>query len=416
MTVLDTVGRRAEPLLLYARQVRDRVPGLPRARAVVATVSPVGWGLLASAAVAGWAGAALDWSELQVFSYAAIGALLAAVGFTWGRSTYAVLLDLNATRVVVGERAIGRLLVTNDGSRRVRAARIELPVGANAAGFDLPALSAGEEHDELFAVPTDRRALIVVGPVRSSRGDALGLLRREVRWTAPVDLYVHPRTVRLEGSGAGFVRDLEGRPSRELSNSDVSFHALRPYVPGDDRRYVHWKSSAKTGTWMVRQFEETRRSHIVVSLTTATADYADDEQFELGVSAGASLGLQALRDEKTLTVLTSSGRLRILDGPRLLDDLTTVTTSGRAAGLSRLARSTSQQVLDATVVVLVCGTTSSPGDLRAASAQFGQDVRVVVVRCAPQEQPSYRTVGTGTVITISTLSDLPAAVRRAGTL
>ena len=62
--------------------------------------------------------------------------------------------------------------------------------------------------------------------------------------------------------------------------------------PGDERRYIHWKSTAKTGRYMVRQFEETRRSHLVVALSLAATDYATDEEFELarqrrGQSRGA---------------------------------------------------------------------------------------------------------------------------------
>ena len=35
--------------------------------------------------------------------------------------------------------------------------------------------------------------------------------------------------------------DVEGVASEKLTSSDVSFHALRDYEPGDDRRAVHWR-------------------------------------------------------------------------------------------------------------------------------------------------------------------------------
>ena len=50
--------------------------------------------------------------------------------------------------------------------------------------------------------------------------------------------------------------------------SDLAFHALREYQPGDDRRYVHWRSSAKHGRLLVRQFLDTRRSHLAVVVDT----------------------------------------------------------------------------------------------------------------------------------------------------
>ena len=60
--------------------------------------------------------------------------------------------------------------------------------------------------------------------------------------------------------------------------SDLSFHTLREYVPGDDRRFIHWKSSARNGTLQVREFVQTHRSLVAVVLSGSRADYhwADD--------------------------------------------------------------------------------------------------------------------------------------------
>ena len=110
------------------------------------------------------------------------------------------------------------------------------------------------------------------------------------------------------------LRDLEGQATRVVSNSDLSFHALRDYQPGDDRRHIHWKTTAKTGTLMVRQFEDTRRTHTAVALATEPDDYATEEEFELAVAAAASIGVQALRDERGLTFLAGPGCARRTPG------------------------------------------------------------------------------------------------------
>ena len=81
----------------------------------------------------------------------------------------------------------------------------------------------------------------------------------------------------------------------------MSFHAIREYTPGDSRRQIHWKSTAKTGQLMVRQFEESRRSRMAVVLSLALADYADEDEFELGVSAAASLAPRRCVTDATLT-------------------------------------------------------------------------------------------------------------------
>ena len=166
--------------------------------------------------------------------------------------------------------------------------------------------------------------MIVVGPVRSVRADPLHLLRRRVMWTEPVDLFVHPRTVSLGSSAAGFIRDLEGMPTTELSSADVSFHALRDYVPGDDRRHIHWKTTARTNKLMVRQFEETRRAHLAISLSINTDEYDSEAEFEMAISVAASIGRQAISEQRDLDVLTQKGPLRCETGRNMLDDMTRI--------------------------------------------------------------------------------------------
>jgi len=59
--------------------------------------------------------------------------------------------------------------------------------------------------------------------------------------------------------------------------------------PGDAGRAIHWRSTARVGKLMVRQFEETRRSHLLIVLDLDTDAWASDEEFEIGVSAAASM-------------------------------------------------------------------------------------------------------------------------------
>ena len=390
----------------------------PAVGPVLGTVSGFGWAVLGVTIVAIVAGAALGWRELLVIGFVLLAALLIAIGFAVGRSAYAVRLDLALTRVVVGERAVGRLAVSNTSARTLLPARIELPVGSAFASFQLPRLAPEAEHDELFGIPTGRRAVIVVGPVRSVRGDPLGLLRRELRWTDPVDLFVHPRTVSLGGSSSGFLRDLEGVESRVLSENDVSFHALREYVPGDDRRYIHWKTSARTGKLMVRQFEETRRSHLAIALSTNRADYADgeagDAEFELAVSVCGSLAVQALMEEREITVLTPSSSLHVETGRRLLDELSAVEQSETSREtVVQLAKTTGTAVPQASVAFLLFGSGVTPTQIQASSMHIPLGVRVIAIASRPGERMSLRTLGDITLLTVGDLTDLPRALRRA---
>ena len=205
-----------------------------------------------------------------------------------------------------------------------------------------------------------------VGPVRTVRADPIGLVRREVVWTESAELVVHPRTIGVPSTSTGLIRDLEGTPTRDLTSSDVAFHALREYQPGDERRYIHWKSTAKTGTFMVRQFEQTRRSHLVVALTLATGDYASEEEFELAVSVAGSLGVRAIRDGRTVSVVVSTvtpefAKRKILAvralathvPARLLDELAVVDVAAAALNIRDVARVAADDVDGISVAFLV---------------------------------------------------------------
>lgn len=376
-------------------------------------VSPLGWSVAAAAVAGLLVGRLLGWGEAAALGATAAGVLVVALAMTAGRARYAVTLDLAERRVTVGQRAVGRVEVANAARRYALPSRLELPVGRSVADLAVPALAPRASHEELFAVPTSRRSVVVVGPVRSWRGDPLGLARRTVRWTEPLELYVHPRVVALAGAGAGLLRDLEGQTARELSDADLSFHALRDYVAGDDRRYIHWRTSARRGRLMVKQFEDTRRTLTAVVLADASADYAGDDDLELAVGAAASIGVAAIRDEREVTVLAGPGRLRQQTPPMLLDDFSAFAASDAGAGIHLLGRRVAREAPDASVAVLLTGSVPDEADLRLGARHVPTGTRTLVVRCVPGAAVAAHTQGTLTLGTLGTLDDLPRLLRRA---
>lgn len=423
----DRTGPVADAVVLGARLARIARRTVGRAvTAASAVVTPVGWVALVVAPAALVAGHVLGWVELVVVGTAVVVLLLVAAAFLLGRNAFDVRLDVPHPRVTVGDEAVGVVVVTNPTRRRVLGATVEVPVGPGLAELALPGLRGGESSRQQFTVPTARRGVLRVGPVRTVRGDPVGLARRELDWTEVVEVHVHPRTVSIPSTSTGLVRDLEGTPTRDLSTSDVSFHAIREYQPGDERRTIHWRSTAKTGTYMVRQFEETRRSHLVVALSLATADFAGDEEFELAVSVAGSLGVRAVRDARDLSVVVS-GRtpefakrktleirhLATLTRARLLDDLAVVEESESALGIADVARVAGETVAGVSVAFLVVGSTTPLAELRAASAALPLGVETVAVVCDPEAEPGLRHLGELTVLTIGYLEDLQISLARA---
>lgn len=385
-----------------------------RARAIAAVVRPVGWVILGSAVLLWVVATTLGWEEVMIAAAVLTAVLLISLLFLFGRTTYDVELDLTRSHVVVGERAVGALTLTNSTSRAILPSQVVLPVGSGRGIFQVPRLAPNAAHEELFAIPTSARGVLAVGPVSVLRGDPLGLFERTHDRRQAVDLYVHPRTTSLEGLSLGHLRDLEGLPSQHLARDDVSFHALREYQPGDDLRHVHWKSTARVGSVMVRQYEETRRSHFVVGLSTHPEEYRTPDEFELAISVAGSIGLRALRDSRTLDARVQKGPLRSQSGRRFLDELSALEHSRpREGGIVALAGAIAAHAPQAAVVVLVTGSTSDTADLRLACSRIPFGVRVLaVVADTRVDAPALRRIGDADVLTLGALDQLGGAVRK----
>ncbi len=406
-----------------SRLVEERIRR--EAARVSAVVTPLGWVMLAVVPLAFGFGYALGWVELVAVAWAGAVLIVIASIYLIGRSAFEISLAVPHSRVVVGERATGIISVVNPTRRRLLGVKVEIPVGRGLAELALPSLTRGSVFRHEFVVPTVRRGVMTVGPVRTVRADPVGLVRRELVWTDSAELFIHPRTIGIPSTSTGFIRDLEGNPTRDLSNSDVSFHALREYTPGDERRYIHWKSTAKTGTYMVRQFEETRRSHLVIALSLATADFATQEEFEMAVSVAGSLGARAIRDARTVSVVVSEQTpefakhkvvavraLNTLTRTRLLDDLALVEHSASSIGIRDVARATADDVAGISVAFLVCGSLTTSTEIRAASTKFPSGVEVVAIVCDPETVPGLRRVSGLSVLTIGYLEDLQKSLAR----
>jgi uncharacterized protein (DUF58 family) len=308
-----------------------------RARALIKPITGLGWSVLACGAFAWLTAWWLGWEEMAVLGTAcAVAAGLGLISLFVGKAPLSVALRMDTQRVIAGDPAATTVVATNDGERRMLPIRLETRVGRGMAEIHVPALGRGESHEETFSIRTDRRSVIPVGPVRSVRGDPLGLVRREVRWTGVETLYVHPKKVRVPALSTGWLRDLEGETTNDRSPSDVAFHTLREYVVGDDRRHIHWRTTARQadGRLMVREFVDTRRARIGVVVSMQPEDYASDDELELAVSIAASIGTSALADGQDLTCLSGRQVLPTYSGMTFLDALAGVEPRPGAATCS----------------------------------------------------------------------------------
>jgi len=392
----------------YRSALRPAVDACGR---VLATVRPFGWSTLALAGCTWLAAVVFGWGEVTLLAAVLLAAFGIACLFTIGRMNLAVELEVDPLRVTVGESAAARVLVTNLSRTPALPIGLEFPVGNALGRFTLPALGAGSSHDEVVIIPTQQRGVIALGPVVTQRGDPLGMVRREVTWTQRLELFVHPRRVPLEPLGSGLLRDLEGHTTQDTSMSDLAFHTLREYAPGDDRRYIHWRSSAKAssssgqGTFLVKQFLDTRRSHIAVVVDAEQTAYADDSEFELAVSVGASIAVRALADEMDLTIVCGDHAAQKPHPALALDTFSRADygpwalapATGRLSGLAP----------DASVAILVSGSNTGFASFARARAHLAPEVHTFAITVQRGGAMALRQAAGMSVLTVGTLADLP---------
>jgi len=381
-------------------------------KTLVGAVTPTGWAVITLVIVGLALAVAFQWVEALACALAGVVALaLAAMRVAW-RPPHVVSIRVPNERIVAGQTAVGEISVRNERARSVRSGIIELPIGTGTGEFVVPPLGAHETWDEIFLISSRHRGLINVGPARAVRSDALGLLRRVRMWDEPVLLHVHPRTVRVPFDATGFQLDVEGVSTGKLSSSDVSFHALRDYEPGDDRRAVHWQSTARLGKLIVRQYEETHRSHHVIVLDTSR-DAWDHDTFETAVSVAGSLGLANLRESRPVSLTTTEGWLPSGVAMRMLDALSEV--GARSFGdLSRRVREAVAQRPGVSALTLIVGPNVTDTEAAHLARLAPIDVPVSIIRIGAEGVRARRDLGRGVLLDCSTLDDLPRIIVAGG--
>lgn len=377
-------------------------------------VSPLGWGVLLAAllcAVAGWS---LGWIEFSYAAAALVVLFTLACLLTIGRTRLEVRLRVSPTRVRAGEAAAAEVQVRNLGRFPLPPIPLELPTGDSATVLLMPMLGRGGVHDELVILPTERRGVYPIGPGTTLRGDPFGLVRRAVTWTPTIELFVHPRTVYVDPFTTGVLRDLEGQTTNDVSASDLAFHGLREYVPGDDRRHIHWLSTAKRSSsagqadLMVRQFLDTRRTHVGLVVDCNESAYAVPADFEVALEAGASITQRAVRDKVDLTLGTGPFVLRSPKGHTAMDVFARARLGAErvdlvAGRLTRLSPSMS-------TVVIVTGAAADLTSVHRAIASFPPGMQVLVLRFEAGTEIRRQRSSGALLITFGDLADLNKAL------
>jgi uncharacterized protein (DUF58 family) len=337
-------------------------------------VKPRGIGVVAAAVVLLGLGFRFGYPDLALLGAAAAIAFGTGVGFAFWHPLLHVDRVADPDRVARGEPAQMTLTVRN--TSRLRAAN--LLATDRCAGKDVPVpllrLRPGHDTTVGYPVPTHRRGVVPVGPLRVTRGDPLGLIALARTYGEVTTVWVHPKIHLLRAVPAGMARSLDGRIDK-VPHGTITFDSLREYVVGDELRRVHWRSSAKVGELMVREQLDTSEPTIVVLLDDRAAAHPAvrdgiAESFESACEAAASIVAAAVREDLPVMLHLVSG---VTTGP-FLDVLTEAAL--QPGDLTQKIRHLRSQRLGDTLVFLT--GPGGRGDLGAISGLRGPYPVVIV--------------------------------------
>ncbi len=215
-----------------------------------------------------------------------------------------------------------------------------------------------------------RRGRWPLGPALVHTADPFGVLWADTAVGEAELVPVWPAVVDLSGT-AGALMGLADRivlGARTPSPDDAS---LRDYREGDDMRRVHWASSARRGTMLVRSDERAGRRPATVILDLPR----DAHALEWSISAGASIAL---------SVLSSGHPVRMLGAGLSPDTVRHLGEHGTEAGRATLLN----QTVDLTAPVSSAAATNQ---IVRAARQVRHDAshgEVIVAVVEPLERES----------------------------
>lgn len=263
--------------------------------------------------------------------------LLVSVGaFSWWSRTAGRSLRYARacipSRVFPGERTHYVVQLSNDTMLPLPWVRVEehlpdalvpdrtggLPDGDG--GSDRPwqrsrmvALGWHERLELKQAFTCSQRGEYRIGPTNIETGDPLGLFPVYIQVPETPSLLVYPRLAVVSGllseSAAPFGTIRAQPPALE---DPARFAGLRDYRPGDPRRWVDWKASARRLKLQTRVFTPTTVSTRIVALNVQTMPFTwqgyDAERLEAAIGVAAALVRDSiLADQPVGLAANSSG-------------------------------------------------------------------------------------------------------------
>ncbi|HET6167728.1 MAG TPA: DUF58 domain-containing protein [Marmoricola sp.] len=239
--------------------------------------------------------------------------LVAALWIARSGNRIGLSRTLGAAQVEVGQRALIHLELTNVGPTTgflLIEEQIPWALGSRPR-FVIDAMRPGWTRKIDYPVQAEVRGKYEIGPLRVRIGDPFGLIELHRTFTKTSTLVVIPATeplpvIQLHGAWTG-TGDNRPRPFSTGGAADVT---VRDYRLGDDLRRVHWRSTARVGSLMVRREEQPWQSRCTLFIDNRARVHRGQgphSSIERAVTAAASLAVHLSAQGFQVRLVSATG-------------------------------------------------------------------------------------------------------------
>lgn len=350
----------------------------------------------------------LDTRENQVFKVFALGAamLLVATCFGLARAPRFRLECFLPTRATAGRASkihvrvgrarpgfLGKVLLSFPRPRRWGSSIDYRPRQV------LHSAEADAERSYEVTLTASRRGRYLLRGLSARTTDPLGLVGGRARREPDQVLLAYPRFYSLDDFMVPVGRRYQpgGIPLASHTGDAVEFVGTRDYRPGDPVKNIHFRSWARRGAPVVKEFQEEYFSRLALILDTFVPRRArakDVDAFEARISVLASIADFFSRGEHIVDILAAGPEVYEVSAGRslayfenVLDVLACLEPCHERAFesigpvlLTKLAQITS-------VVAVLADWDAPRRDFLRRVREMGAELRVVIVREAPTTMP-----------------------------
>ena len=259
----------------------------------------------------------------------------------------------------------------------------------------IPARQSRRGH---YFVRFSQRGEYSFGPIELTTHFPLGLIERGLVCQDQGKLIVHPRVGRMTArwrSDLWNATELAEQRQMRAGLFDDEFQRIREYRPGDNPKAIHWRTTARRGELMVREFQQTRDRDLILLVELwqpAQPVESDLDRVELAVSFAASVLYENLRQSREARLrITIIGADTVAwdhqSSIELALDQLALAEAAPGTDLRRILDETMQRISSNSRVVVV---SSRPrGELLARTRDVMEPTELLCLSAEPRDLSPY---------------------------